>query len=143
VCRGCKRYSHEIVQWNGYTDAQRKRVRVRLETLQAQAVETFVRVIQPDQLSRCCRQYGVDTDNPEDQRSSIYHLLRVLCRAGRMPSGMAQFDMTLLPRELQEIGLMARTPGTSLRDTFELIEEEFYRRSIAHFEHSFRVPVDA
>ncbi len=26
ICRGCKRFAHEIVAWNGYTDDQRERV---------------------------------------------------------------------------------------------------------------------
>ncbi|MCZ6890305.1 MAG: DUF1289 domain-containing protein, partial [Gammaproteobacteria bacterium] len=26
VCRGCKRYAHEIVDWNRYTEDQRSRI---------------------------------------------------------------------------------------------------------------------
>ena len=31
VCRGCKRFAHEIVQWNGYDDVQQDAVRDRLQ----------------------------------------------------------------------------------------------------------------
>ena len=30
VCRGCKRFSHEVIQWNGYTEEQKRIVDQRL-----------------------------------------------------------------------------------------------------------------
>ena len=33
VCRGCKRFHHEVIEWNGYTDIQKETVWNRLESL--------------------------------------------------------------------------------------------------------------
>ena len=33
VCRGCKRFHHELIEWNGYTDIQKETVWNRLESL--------------------------------------------------------------------------------------------------------------
>ena len=44
VCRGCKRFSHEIVAWNVYTEDQRERVWSRLHALRDQATAVFVTV---------------------------------------------------------------------------------------------------
>ena len=33
VCRGCKRFHHEVIEWNGYTDVQKETVWNRLESL--------------------------------------------------------------------------------------------------------------
>ena len=33
VCRGCKRFHHEVIEWNGYTDSQKETVWNRLESL--------------------------------------------------------------------------------------------------------------
>ena len=33
VCRGCKRFHHEVIDWNGYTDIQKETVWNRLESL--------------------------------------------------------------------------------------------------------------
>ena len=31
VCRGCKRYHHEVIQWNGYNAEEKQAVWLRLE----------------------------------------------------------------------------------------------------------------
>ena len=33
VCRGCKRFQHEVIEWNGYTDFEKEIVWNRLESL--------------------------------------------------------------------------------------------------------------
>ena len=33
VCRGCKRFNHEVFQWNGYTPSEKANVIQRLENL--------------------------------------------------------------------------------------------------------------
>ena len=33
VCRGCKRFQHEVIQWNSYSDLEKEKVWNRLETL--------------------------------------------------------------------------------------------------------------
>ena len=36
VCRGCKRFQHEVIQWNSYSDQQKEIVWNRLEALKVQ-----------------------------------------------------------------------------------------------------------
>ena len=36
VCRGCKRYHHEVIQWNGYNAEEKQAVWLRLEQLLVQ-----------------------------------------------------------------------------------------------------------
>lgn len=38
VCRGCKRFHHEVINWNGYDDAQKRAVWLRLEQLLVQVM---------------------------------------------------------------------------------------------------------
>ncbi|MEM1432959.1 MAG: DUF1289 domain-containing protein [Pseudomonadota bacterium] len=44
VCRGCKRFAHEIVDWNRYSDSQRAEIMERLETLRSGAVLRFLSI---------------------------------------------------------------------------------------------------
>lgn len=44
VCRGCKRFAHEIVDWNSYSDSQRAEITDRLESLRAGAVRLFLTI---------------------------------------------------------------------------------------------------
>ncbi|MEH6566311.1 MAG: DUF1289 domain-containing protein [Halopseudomonas sp.] len=45
VCRGCKRFSHEIIDWNRYADEQKAAVWQRLEQLLEQVVMARVEVV--------------------------------------------------------------------------------------------------
>ena len=42
VCRGCKRFQHEVIQWNSYSDPEKESVLTRLETLKTQIMESKV-----------------------------------------------------------------------------------------------------
>ena len=44
ICRGCKRFAHEIVAWNSYTGEQRDRVWNRLYALRDEAAAIYVTI---------------------------------------------------------------------------------------------------
>ena len=129
VCRGCKRFAHEIVSWNGYSTDQRERVWQRLRTLRDQAAATFLIVAD----ARLLHDAGVAARVPRTSEMSLLTLgYEILRRRAR--------DLT----SLSEIGL------TPLRDdqwqpivVRDAIDAEFHLRSIAHFERSFHTPVDS
>jgi len=45
VCRGCKRFSHEVIDWNSYTPAQKQAVDTRLSGFLSQCVSNKLRVV--------------------------------------------------------------------------------------------------
>ncbi len=144
VCRGCKRYSHEIVQWNGFTEAQRERVHGRLEQLQAQAVGVHAYISDSTRLALFSRQLGIESNASSNLLSCAYRLLRAIHTArGRSVNPSNQIDINPVSPELSEIGLMSRASSQSLSDLFRAIEHEFYQRSLAHYEHSFRTPIES
>ena len=42
VCRGCKRFQHEVIQWNSYSDSEKGSVLNRLEILKTQIMQSKV-----------------------------------------------------------------------------------------------------
>ena len=44
VCRGCKRYQNEVIDWNGYTDVEKEAVLIRLEALKTQIMRAKVNI---------------------------------------------------------------------------------------------------
>jgi predicted Fe-S protein YdhL (DUF1289 family) len=58
VCRGCKRFAHEIVEWNGYSDSQQVAVWSRLETLRQGSFALFVEVVDAPALRTAARGAG-------------------------------------------------------------------------------------
>lgn len=121
VCRGCKRFAHEVVGWNGYRDSQRNLVWSRLHTLLGQSVRAHLRVVDEARLRRVAREARV----PE---------------ANELPlDALAFYTMRLRPLPLPRLGLAAEPEAlTNTREALSAIDEEFYLRSRAYFEASFK-----
>ena len=121
VCRGCNRFAHEVVQWNGFADEQRELVWARLRELRAGAVLCHLRVVDAGLLTAMAQDLRVPDHTRLSQAILAFEVLRR--GAGR----------ALEPAEL---GIKARAdlPGIEL---LQVIEKEFYERSLAQYEHNF------
>ena len=121
VCRGCKRFAHEIVGWNGYRDSQRDLVWSRLHALLGQSVRAHLRIVDEARLRRTAGEARV----PE---------------AAELPAdALAFYTMRLRPLPLPMLGLAANAQtSTDTREALATIDREFYLRSQAHFEASFK-----
>jgi len=129
ICRGCKRFAHEIVAWNAYSDDQRERVWNRLRALRDQATAAFVEIVDANVLRESSMAARIAGAADLSRLSVTYELLRRRAR-----------DMD----SLSEIGVRAIRLDVSepvrIRDAIDL---EFHVRSVAYFERSFHVPVDS
>ena len=123
VCRGCKRFAHEIVEWNGYDESQRAVVGRRLMELREGAVNTILTDKQLAVLSDRAAQMRVIGAGDMSAATRAYETLRCLARYSAHPA-------------LPDSG-RADTP----RILLERVDREFYARSLAVFERSFKVPV--
>ena len=45
VCRGCKRFAHEVIDWNGYSQAQKQAIDARLDRFLAMCVANKLRIV--------------------------------------------------------------------------------------------------
>ena len=77
VCRGCKRFAHEIVQWNGYDATQQDAVRERLTRLRDEILEALLVCDEPGLLQAALSEAGL-TDLAE--KEGQYQLLRFMVR---------------------------------------------------------------
>ena len=57
VCRGCKRFHHEVVNWNLYGDEQKYAVWRRLEILLVQVMAAKLEVFDPARLRQQLEQF--------------------------------------------------------------------------------------
>ena len=44
VCRGCRRYLHEVIDWNRFSDAEKRLIWQRLDALIEQVLPTSFRI---------------------------------------------------------------------------------------------------
>lgn len=133
VCRGCKRFAHEIVQWNGFDESQRSAVWQRLLEIRAGAVRSILEITDEGKLRDSARQLGLTNGDALDGANLLYELLQRLQWRER---GLT----------LAQLGTRVPEPGPDAsEEAGELvarIDQEFYRRSVAQYERNYRIPAE-
>ena len=121
VCRGCKRYAHEVIHWNSYSDEQKRAIDTRLDVLLAQVVGAKLRVIDHALLAAQLQAQQLRYPKHKGPLVWVFELLR----AGASQIGATQaFGFEVLP------GYRHMTMP-ALR---EQIDREFYLLSEAHYQ---------
>ncbi len=125
VCRGCKRYSHEVIDWNGYSEAQRLAIVKRLSLLVQHVAEPMIEIHDTAQLQLGLQQHQIRFDPNAGPYLWLLELLKV--GAGTLPS-LERFGCRLRPA----------AQGRSLIELKAQIDHDFYILSTVHYERYFR-----
>jgi uncharacterized protein len=123
VCRGCKRFAHEIVQWNGYEAHQQKLIWSRLQSLRDEVVEHTLSVIDEAAYANQIQAPHLQSLTAIEQR---YELVR---------------HLAIQNAPLSAAGLQASTATDDALATLQSIDSEIYRRSLAHYERNYKIPL--
>jgi len=121
VCRGCKRFHHEIVNWNAYNDEEKRAVWARLEVLLTQVVSAKLEVFDPLRLREQLQQRKSRFIPEQSEYCWAYQLIS---RGARHIQQVDAYGIHIFP-EFRERPLM------ELRDA---IDQEFFILSEAHYE---------
>ncbi len=121
VCRGCKRFAHEVINWNAYTEDERALIQQRLDRFLVQIIELKVEIIDRQRLMLVLKQERVAFDESRDPHFWIHHLLKAR-------------HHDCLNAELW--GFRVRRPyqHLSCAALHEMIDKEVYKLSLAHYE---------
>ena len=111
VCRGCKRFSHEIVQWNGYDKDQQGLIWERLTNLRNEVLAHLLVRNDEARYLAACSEASLDDLEANEQR---YQLLRSMVRN---------------PNQTDTLTVL------------QALDAETYSRSKAHYERNFKVPL--
>jgi len=122
VCRGCKRFAHEIIAWNGFDEDQRERVWQRLYNLRDGAVACHLQVVDEQVLLNLAEELRVLDRADLTVETLAFEVLRRCARRGQ---------------PLQSMGLTSER-RLSPEALLEVIEQEYFKRSMARYEHDFR-----
>ena len=136
VCRGCKRFAHEIVQWNGYDDLQQEAVRERLQRLRDEVLSLLLVCHDEALLQNALSDAGLqDLDLMEAQ----YQLLRFMVRREQPLASVG----LALAAEAQALATPLPAQADKVLDTLylmQLLDSETFQRAKAHYERNFKVP---
>jgi len=121
ICRGCKRFHHEVIGWNGYNAAQKQAVLQRLDKLLAplikQRFELFDSELLRQQLTRQGIRFG-------QSQSPYCWVLSLLARRARQITSLKDYGLALRPS----------AAGQTLPQLYQAIETEFFALSQAYYQ---------
>ena len=121
VCRGCKRFHHEIIHWNAYGEQEKRAVWMRLEFLLVQVMAAKLEVFDASRLREQLDHRKIRYLSEQSEYCWAYQLI---ARGARQINQLDAYGMTLLP-EFRDWEL------PQLRDA---IDREFFLLSEAHYE---------
>jgi predicted Fe-S protein YdhL (DUF1289 family) len=76
VCRGCKRFAHEVIDWNGYTEEQHRLVVNRLDGFLQQVVSNMIDIFDEEKLLSQLQYQQINFDKNLSSSRWVYELLR-------------------------------------------------------------------
>lgn len=121
VCRGCKRFAHEVIDWNSYTHAQKLMIAERLENFLARIVQNMIQINDEKLLLTQIEHQQIQFKPEQNPYCWVFDLLR---------AGASQIH------DLTEYGLAFQPgwQGASLAAIRDNIDKDFYALSCAHYE---------
>ncbi|MDO7928255.1 MULTISPECIES: DUF1289 domain-containing protein [Pseudomonas syringae group] len=121
VCRGCKRFHHEVVHWNGYNEDEKRAVWLRLEQLLVQVMAAKLEIFDVEKLRMQLVQRKIRFVAHQSEYCWAYQLI---ARGARVINQVEAYGFVLLP-EFRDWAL------PELRDA---IDREFFLLSEAHYQ---------
>jgi predicted Fe-S protein YdhL (DUF1289 family) len=126
VCRGCKRYAHEVIAWNSYTDEQKRLIDNRLDQFLSQLVAAKLTVFDTALLER---QLKLQQVRYPVHRSCYVWVFELLRAGANQIADTREFGFALTPAY----------SGMALGALRDEIDREFFILSEAHYQRYMRV----
>ena len=123
VCRGCRRYLHEVIDWNRYSDAEKRLIWHRLDGLLEQVLAGSFRIDDPARLQERLAHYRIP-HRPDG--SPWTHLQALLKASARHLPGLEEFGVTRLDHS-----------ALTLAGLRERLNADLYELASAYYEKDF------
>ena len=127
VCRGCKRFSFEVINWNAFNPEERESVWKRLEKLKSQIMASRLKVSDSKKLEESIKHFQLKIKDDLNDLSKAFEVIKQVSES---------FD------NLDEFGIDVFEKNKSLTFLKEEIESELYTLSKAHYEKYFIEPLN-
>lgn len=121
VCRGCKRFHHEVINWNGYNEDEKRAVWLRPEQLLVQVMTAKLEIFDADKLRLQLVQRKIRFVPHQSEYCWAYQLI---ARGARVISQVEAYGFVLLPE----------FRNWSLPELRDAIDREFFLLSEAHYQ---------
>ena len=126
VCRGCKRFIHEVINWNSFNPEEKESVWKRLEKLKTLIMQSKISIINETLMEEKIEELQLKINSDLNSLSKAFEIVKLTSKS---------FD------DLNEFGIKIINKDVSLIDLKEEIEKELYDLSMAHFNRYFVEPI--
>jgi predicted Fe-S protein YdhL (DUF1289 family) len=126
VCRGCKRFIHEVINWNSFNPEEKESVWKRLEKLKTLIMQSKISIINEALMEEKIEELQLKINSDLNSLSKAFEIVKLTSKS---------FD------DLNEFGIKIVNKDVSLIDLKEEIEKELYDLSMAHFNRYFVEPI--
>ena len=126
VCRGCKRFIHEVINWNSFNPEEKESVWKRLEKLKTLIMQSKISIINETLMEEKIEELQLKINSVLNSLSKAFEIVKLTSKS---------FD------DLNEFGIKIVNKDVSLIDLKEEIEKELYDLSMAHFNRYFVEPI--
>nr|WP_010131327.1 DUF1289 domain-containing protein [Microbulbifer agarilyticus] len=121
VCRGCKRFAHEVIDWNAYSEEQRRIIAERRDGYLANAVRSQLEILDQNLLLAQLRHQQIRFNEDQNPYCWVFELLRAGASQIKDP---ADYGLAVTP--------VSR--GVPLVEVRQRIDEDFYALSAAYYQ---------
>lgn len=126
VCRGCKRFSYEIINWNSFSPEEKEAIWKRLEKLKTQIMSSRVKIFDSKLMNEGIKKYQLRVKDDLNDSSKAFEIIKQVSES---------FE------DLMDFGIELFNREKSLKDLKEDIEIELYTLSKAHYSKYFLEPL--
>ena len=96
VCRGCKRFSFEVINWNAFNPEEREAVWKRLEKLKSQIMSSRLEVLDSDKLSQGIKEFRLKVKDDLNDLSKAFEIIK---QASESFQSLDDFGINLFKKE--------------------------------------------
>lgn len=118
ICRGCKRSCQEVISWNGYTEAQKTAVLIRLDQQVSSVCQQFFNIIDVQLLKQ-----RINTNQMQHNADASPYLLAFLFLNAHADDIHAPADCG--------IQLKPSVQGDALRDVINHVDAAIYQHALS------------
>ena len=126
VCRGCKRFIHEVINWNSFKPEEKEAVWKRLEYLKTLIMESKVTINNENLMESKILEFQLKINKDLNPLSKVFEIVKLTSTSFK---------------DLKEFGIDLKKEG-SLISLKEELETELYELSKAHFNRYFVEPIE-
>ena len=126
VCRGCKRFSYEIINWNSFSPEEKEAIWKRLEKLKTQIMSSRVKIFDSELMNEGIKKYRLRVKDDLNDYSKAFEIIKQVSES---------FE------DLMDFGIELFNKEKSLKDLKDDIEIELYTLSKAHYSKYFLEPL--